>query len=295
MPLRIVQSKQNPRLKELRRALTQPGRASNSDSGDSTPEGANGLLIGLEGPNLVLEALRAGITLKALFFAEGSERVYEETSRSYPQILDVESILLPRDLLNSALSTEAPQPIAALAEAPLWNWDSLSSNPAAPILVLAGIQDPGNLGAIVRSAEAFGAAGLIALPGTVSLWNPKALRASAGSAFRVPYLAAAPKEAFDYLRRTGRQIFTTAVEGAQPAAAANLTESFALIIGNEGNGVPIEIASYADSALTIPTPGAVESLNAAIAASIFLYEAARQSEAAASSSKASASKKRTLP
>jgi RNA methyltransferase, TrmH family len=292
MPLRIVQSKQNPRLKELRRALTQPGRVSNFV--DSTPE-SNSLLIGIEGPNLVLEALRAGITLKTLFFAEGSERVYDETSRSYPQILDIESILLPRDLLNSALTTEAPQPIAALAEAPLWNWDSLSRNPADPILVLAAIQDPGNLGTIVRSAEAFGAAGLIALPGTVSPWNPKALRASAGSVFRVPYLAAAPKEAFDYLRRTVHHIFTTAVEGAQSANDANLAAPFALIIGNEGNGVPPEISSHADSALTIPTPGAVESLNAAIAASILLYEAACQREAAAPTSTSSASKKKTLP
>ena len=139
------------------------------------------------------------------------------------------------------------------------------------------LQDPGNLGTILRSAEAFGAAGIIALPGNVSPWNPKALRASAGSAFRIPFISASSKVAFDFLRRTGRHIFTTAVEGAQYSTSANLASPFALIIGNEGNGVSEDIATQADSALTIPT-GTVESLNAAIAASILLYEASRQRE-----------------
>ncbi len=278
MPLRIVQSKQNPRLKELRHALTQPPRASQKTA-----------LIGLEGPNLVAEALRAGLVINTLFATEDSEKLIHQLTRSFPQLLHVETLLLSRDLLNSTLSTEAPQPIAALVEAPAWNWDSIVGE--SPILILAALQDPGNLGTILRSAEAFGAAGIIALTGTVSPWNPKALRASAGSAFRIPYVSASPIEAFAYLHRTGRHIFTTAVEGAQSATQANLAAPFALIIGNEGNGISQDIAGLADSALTIPT-GTVESLNAGIAASILLYEAARQCDAQSTPPK-SASKKRT--
>ena len=278
MPLRIVQSKQNPRLKELRRALTQPPRASESK-----------MLVGLEGPNLITEALNAGLVIQTLFVTEDYEKLYNQLSRRHPHLSRTESLLIPRDLLNSALTTEAPQPIAALVQAPAWSWDSFAGN--GPILILSALQDPGNLGTILRSAEAFGAAGIIALPGTVSPWNPKALRASAGSAFRIPFLSASPKEAFDFLHRTGRHIFTTSVEGAQSATAANLSSPFALIIGNEGNGVPSEIAAHADSALTIPT-GTVESLNAAIAASILLYEASRQRESTPAKSQ---SKKRSKP
>ena len=112
--------------------------------------------------------------------------------------------------------------------------------------MLAGIQDPGNLGTILRSAEAFGADGVIALPGTVSAWNPKAVRASAGSVFRVPVLAASAEECFAHLREAGVKIWTTTVRGAEPADLVDLAGPVALLIGNEGNGVPEEMAAQAD-------------------------------------------------
>ena len=102
-------------------------------------------------------------------------------------------LLLPRELLSSALATETPQPVAALVEPPEWTWAHLlggQTNRRPLVVVLAGLQDPGNLGTILRSAEAFGATGVLSLPGTVSAWNPKAVRASAGSVFRLPLLAA---------------------------------------------------------------------------------------------------------
>jgi RNA methyltransferase, TrmH family len=194
--------------------------------------------------------------------------------------------------------------------------------------VLCGLQDPGNLGTILRSAEAFGASGVVSLPGTVSAWNPKAVRASAGSVFRVPLLAASEEECFTELRETGLRILSTtasneifqahevsghgfsrpdtgwkstgalapkregtgfspyigdpktkgalAPEAPQPAHLADLAGPIAILIGNEGNGVPPNLAAKADSAITIPCPGPVESLNAAVAASVLLYEASRQ-------------------
>ncbi|HEY6488369.1 MAG: RNA methyltransferase [Terracidiphilus sp.] len=262
MPLRIVQSQQNARLKELRRALAQPGRE---------PTG----LVGIEGPHLVTEALRAGLRLRCVFAAQDAESLLD------PLHLPVrtEVLLLPREILSRALTTETPQPIAALIEPPCWNWSHVlgAGRKTAPLLlVLAGLQDPGNLGTILRSAEAFGADGILSLPGTVSPWNPKAMRASAGSVLRVPFLAVSEREAFTRLREAGVRTYVTTPLASHPADLVNLAEPAALLIGNEGNGVPEELAAKADQAITIPCPGPVESLNAAVAASVLLYEAARQ-------------------
>lgn len=262
MPIRIVQSKQNSRLKELRKALAEPGR---SERG----------LVGVEGPNLLSEAARAGLRIECIFVAQGSERLLD----AIPPPEQVEILAMPRDLLESALNTESPQAVAALIEPPDWTWAHLlppGPKSAPLILLLAGIQDPGNLGTILRSAEAFGADGVICLPGTVNPWNSKAVRASAGSVFRIPLLNVGEQEALDQLREAGVRIVTTTVRGAQPAELADLSGPAALLVGNEGNGVPIDLATKADEAITIPCPGPVESLNVAVATSVLLYEAARQ-------------------
>jgi TrmH family RNA methyltransferase len=284
MSFRIVQSKQNARLKELRQALAHPGRISQTAPESGGLERSTGRqqvrLAGIEGSNLIEEALRAGLRLGCVFVAMGSEPLLD----TLPLDPATEVLLLPRELLNSVLTTEAPQPVAALVESPHWEWNDLldrtrqeSCAKRCPlIVVLAGLQDPGNLGTVLRSAEAFGASGVVSLPGTVSAWNPKAVRASAGSIFRLPLLLATAENAFPFLRKAGLRIFTTAVQGAEPAHAARLDGPVALVIGNEGNGVPEEISAQCDTALTIPCPGPVESLNASVAASILLYEASRQ-------------------
>ena len=261
MPVRIVQSKQNARLKELRRALAQPGR----DGGG---------IAGIEGPKLLEEAIRAGLRVICVFVAQGSENLREV--RALPA--ETEILLLPKELLDSALTTEAPQPVAALVEQPDWTWAHVlgERKSAALVVVVAGIQDPGNLGTILRSAEAFGADGVIALPGTVSAWNPKCVRASAGSVFRVSLIATSVPECFTNLREAGARILTTTVEAAEPLDMVDLTGPVAIILGNEGNGVPDVVTRQADVKVTITCPGAVESLNAAVAASVTLYEAARQ-------------------
>jgi len=270
MPFRIVQSKQNPRLKQLRRALIKPLREPAHGSG-----GDGRLLAGIEGPKMLEEALRAGLRIECVFVAQGAERLLEPLSLS-PAI---EVLLLPASLLDSALATETPQSIAALVEPPDWTWAHLidTHRKMAPLVViLAALQDPGNMGTILRSAEAFGADGVIGLPGTVSAWNPKAVRASAGSVFRLPLLAVSADECFMHLREAGVKTWTTTVHAAEPADLANLAGPVALLIGNEGNGVPADLAARSDGALTIPCPGSIESLNASVAASILLYEAARQ-------------------
>ena len=266
MPLRIVQSKQNARLKELRRALSQPGRNAAT-------------LAGIEGPNLLEEALRAGLHVPWVFIAQDTQNPGSQNLLDgLPLGAETEVLLVPRELLTSVLSTETPQPVAALVHPPDWTWiHVLQQGKTSPLLViLAGLQDPGNLGTILRSAEAFGAQGAISLPGTVSCWNQKALRASAGSVFRLPLVSASADECFLRLREAGVRILTTALRGATPTDQEDLAAPVALIIGNEGNGVPDDIAARADGAVTIPCPGPVESLNASVAAGVLLYEASRQ-------------------
>jgi RNA methyltransferase, TrmH family len=277
MPVRIVNSKQNARLKELRRALRSPDRS--------------GGVIGIEGPNLLAEALRAGLRFRCLFISEGVGFFHPVSSNW--QFENCEALGVPSAILSGVLKTETPQPIAALVEPPEWTWahifppPRLFPQPAPPalVVVLAGLQDPGNLGTILRSAEAFGASGLISLPGTVSPWNQKAMRASAGSIFRLPVIHAGVDECFTRLHAAGIRTMTTALEDAPPADAVDFLKPTALIIGNEGNGVPAEIAALADRAVTIPCPGAVESLNASVAASVLLYEASRQRRAASGASR----------
>jgi TrmH family RNA methyltransferase len=265
MPVRIVQSKQNARLKELRRALNRFGRD-------------DGKLQGIEGPNLLEEALRAGLRLPYVFVAQEMQHLLD----GVPLGAETEVLLVPRILLNAVLSTETPQPVAALVEPPDWTWVHILGRRKAPALlvVLAGIQDPGNLGTILRSAEAFGADGVVSLPGTVSCWNQKAVRASAGSVFRLPVVPAGVDECLIRLREAGVRLFTTVLGSGTPAHHADLTEASAILIGNEGSGVPDEVALQAERAITIPCPGPVESLNASVAAGVLLYEASRQRLAA---------------
>ncbi|HKD60011.1 MAG TPA: RNA methyltransferase [Terracidiphilus sp.] len=262
MPIRIIESKQNARLKELRRALAEPGREANG-------------LAGVEGPNLLEEALRAGLRIRTVFAGERLQQWVQAVRLPH----ETEVLVMPSGILASVLSTETPQPVAALVEPPDWTWAHLlgdRKDASAMIVVLAGLQDPGNLGTILRSAEAFGATGVVCLPGTVNAWNPKAVRASAGSIFRVPLLYAGEREAMTMLREAGVRMLTTTAQGAQPVDLADLAQPVALMIGNEGNGVPPDLATKADGAVTIPCPGPVESLNAAVAAGVMLYEAARQ-------------------
>jgi TrmH family RNA methyltransferase len=258
--LRRIESRQNGRVKELRAALARTGR---------TPDG----LVAIEGEHLVQEALRSRLRFATVFLREGYSPAYE--------LPDIEHLLLPADVFASAVSTEQPQGIAALVHAPTFSADALFPAATPLVLVLAGLQDPGNVGTLIRSAEAFGASGVLLLPGTASPWNPKALRASAGSAFRVPMLTIAEADALTLLRDRGVPALAAVVHGGVPVAEARLAEPAALLIGNEGAGLSPALLAAAHRRVTIPTPGPVDSLNAAIAGSLLLYAAATQRAEAA--------------
>jgi RNA methyltransferase, TrmH family len=260
--LRVVQSRQNARVKDLRAAFSRPGR---SETGH----------IAIEGEHLLCEAIASGLHFTTVFVQTGSEAILDRLS--LPDSAEV--LALPPGVFASAVGTESPQGIAALVEPLSFSLDQVlahAENTTPLIVVSAGLQDPGNLGTLVRTAEAFGATGFVLLPGTVSLFNQKTLRASSGSVFRLPCVSAQSKELFAALsQRSITPIAAVAADG-EPLTKHDLTRASAIILGNEGSGIPGEILQLIERRVTIPMPGPVESLNAAIAGSILLYEAARQ-------------------
>jgi TrmH family RNA methyltransferase len=268
MPATLITSRANPRVKQLRAAFAGQARLS-------------GGLIAIEGENLLFEAKRSGLAFKTIFLSERAS-LPEWAPRS------VELIELTDEVFSSVVDTQSPQGIAALLVPPAWTIEDAlpaQSSAAKPPLVLiaAGLQDPGNLGTLIRSAEAFGATAVLTTPGTVSGWNQKAMRASAGSVFRIPVAAITPADV-PALKSRGLRLFAAVADDPeQPTqssvAAADLTQPCALMIGNEGAGLGEEWLQLADARITIPTPGRVESLNAAIAGSLLLYEASRQRSA----------------
>jgi RNA methyltransferase, TrmH family len=264
MAIRIVQSTLNSKVKELRSALRQRR---------ATPSG----LVGLEGIHLIEEALLSGIELRTVFVAQGHEHLLSEPPlAAFVLAASIDILAVPREALNLAATTETPQPIAALAVPRACTWPDMFAHASPLLVVLAGIQDPGNLGTILRSAEAFGASGAVCLPGTVSPWNPKAMRASAGSVFRLPLTASTEADCFAFLAAAGIQTLAAMPQEATSVLELDLTHPVAFIIGSEGSGLSPETAARCSARVTIPCPGPVESLNAAVATGILLYEAARQ-------------------
>ncbi len=256
---RIVQSRHNARVKELRSAFARPGRDGRG-------------LVAVEGELLVGEAVRSGLAVETLFLRSGSDAVLARLPVEPGEVLK-----LPPDVFSSAVDTESPQGVAALVAPPRFAVEDLfPERGAALILAVAGLQDPGNLGTLIRSAEAFGASGAALLPGTVNLWNAKAVRASAGSVFRLPAVPLRADELTAELRRRGVRLLAAAADGDVALSGVPLDGPVALMIGNEGAGVPAELLAVADARVAIVCPGPVESLNAAVAGSILLYETARQ-------------------
>jgi TrmH family RNA methyltransferase len=151
----------------------------------------------------------------------------------------------------------------------------INSGGDGPFVVAAGLQDPGNLGTILRSAEAFGAAGVFLTEGTVSSYNWKVLRGSAGSIFRLPVLQIPSAQLIPLLRAQGIRLLATSSHGGKPLPEVSWTAPLAIFIGNEGAGLSRELLGQMDETIAIPQSKQVESLNAGVAASIVLYEAAR--------------------
>jgi RNA methyltransferase, TrmH family len=261
---RFVTSAQNALVKDLRRAL---GQSVLTEDGYAA----------IEGMHIIEEAIRSGLRFKAVFFADSAQ---ERTRKLIPQLSShTELIALPDSIFNGAVTTETPQGVAAFVKLKSQELENLAGTPDPLFLAAAGIQDPGNLGTMIRSAEAFGATAMICAERTVSPLNSKVIRASAGSLFRLPVLKLDSAKFIEVARQAGARILATSSHKGTPLDEADLTGPVALFIGSEGAGVPKDLVSQVDDMIAIPHSPRVESLNAGIAASIIMYEAARQRRA----------------
>ena len=256
-----ITSAANPLLQDVRRAIRRGGLT------------AEGWAVA-ETIHLLDEVLRSPCEVKVVLAAESAWDAVARLGR----LRGIRAVTLADKLFQSISGTQTAQGVMALVQPRAWQFEDLFG--AAPlVVVLDGLQDPGNAGAVVRAAEAFGATGALLLQGTASPHNPKTLRASAGSLFRVPVLyGMQPAAARDALEGHGLALYA-AVPARQGAASRLPTEAdfrrpCALIIGGEARGVGPELRPAATD-VSIPTV-AVESLNAAVAAGILLYEARRQ-------------------
>jgi TrmH family RNA methyltransferase len=270
--LRRIEGRHNPLVKQLRQAFS---RAELTDNGDCA----------IEGLRILEEAIRSSLRFSAVFFRESAQ---DRAERLLPQLgAHVETLLLPDALFDSIVPSESPQGVAALVRLKEFSLEDLLERlQVGPIVVLAGLQDPGNLGTILRSSEAFGSAGVVLGEGTVSPFNSKVVRASAGSVFRLPIVhrqAHGPEkknpvkleEVSEALKRKNVRLIATSSHKGSPIDQADL-ETAAIFFGNEGSGLPRDLMAKMEEFISIPHTQQVESLNAGVAASIVLYEAARQ-------------------
>jgi TrmH family RNA methyltransferase len=258
----VVTSRSNTRVKQLRAAFNGQARLASG-------------LVAIEGEHLLEEAVKSQQALKTVFVSER-----REVPAFVPRGIEV--VRLANDVFQSCVETQTPQGVAALLVPRVSSVEEMLGPglTGAPLILIAvGLQDPGNLGTLIRSAEAFGATGVLTTLGTVSAWNQKALRASAGSVFRMPVTTATP-EALERLEQSGVQLIAALKENASEVDSSELEDTLrgpvALLIGNEGAGLSEDWVRMADRPVTIPCPGFVESLNAAVAGSILLWEVSRR-------------------
>jgi len=262
--LRCIEGRHNALVKELRQAFSRA---------ELTSDG----YCAIEGFRILEEAIRSGLRFRAVFFSESAvPRAEKLLSQLGAQ---VETLLLADKLFSSAVPSDAPQGVAALARwKELSREDVLAKSPAGPILVIAGVQDPGNLGTILRSAEAFGAGGVLLGEGTVSPYNPKVVRASAGSVFRVPLARTKLSESLGWMKDHGLRLVGTASHKGTPLDQAKMAGPLAIFVGSEGSGLPRDLIKEMNDVVAIPQVPEVESLNVGVAASIVLYEVMRQKQ-----------------
>lgn len=255
----VISSAANPLLKEVRRAVRQ---------GSLTSDGS----VVAESFHLLEEALRSGRECRLVLVSERARARASEIVAAARRDIPVRAVA--DRLFDAIATTETSQGVIALVRPPAWAADDLFRGRAL-VAVVDGMQDPGNAGAIARAAEAFGATGIVFLSETVSPFNPKTLRASAGSLFRLPFIWGLGRDlARQEFRKHAVQVVAASSARGDAPDRVDWTVPTALVIGSEARGVS-EAFRRGSKMVRIPTQG-VESLNASIAAAVLFYEASRQ-------------------
>jgi len=232
--------------------------------------------IALEGPNLVRAALNKGLVPQVVFYTQD---YYDSDGRELLNDLPpkVKQVILTPTLFNNIASTETPQAVAAISAYDYKDKDRAEDWAAKLVLVLDRVRDPGNMGTIIRTAAAVGVDIIFYTSGSADPYNPKVLRATAGSIFSVPVkLTGKPLMLLRRLKQKGLQVVASAVRSDCSYWSVDYRAPTVLLIGNETDGITEELSSEADFCVSIPLAEPVESLNAAVAAALMLYEVIRQ-------------------
>ena len=234
----------------------------------------------VEGPKMVQEA--PANWLKAVYVSE----FFMEKAENKELLKQLEvrcgSVQAPFEVVadsvfKSVSDTQTPQGIMAIVQMPEYEMSQLLQGEKTHLLILESIQDPGNLGTMVRTGEGAGITGVIMNKTTVDLFNPKTIRSTMGSIYRVPFMVTDNlADTMDVLKQQGVSLYAAHLKGQHMYDEEDYTKACGFLIGNEGNGLSDEIADLADTYIKIPMEGQVESLNAAISATLLMYEANRQ-------------------
>lgn len=226
----------------------------------------------IEGENLMEEALKNGADIKGILIRKDDESRWAKRGFNQKKIFAVEN-----SLFNDVAQTETSQGIIAVVEKPVFSLeDFIESGAPGNFVILDRLQDPGNIGTIIRTADAAGYGLIIAMKGTADFFSPKVVRAAAGSMFRMPMISLADEgELLKLVQAAGKHLTATCLEESRYYYEEDLSRDIALIIGNEGNGISQDLMNRAEIKVKIPMTGNIESLNASVAAAIIMYEAVR--------------------
>jgi TrmH family RNA methyltransferase len=261
-----------PRITSRRHPLVQACREARAGGPDH--------LLLLDGWHLVQEAVAAGLAVDAVAVGTEPRERADADALSALAEAGAQVVAVTADVLHAMSPVQTSSGIVALARRPGWTLDATVVPAPALALAVIDVQDPGNVGALVRTAEALGATGVIAAGASADPFGWKALRASMGSAFRLPLVRTEdPRDAMGAVRARGGRVLALVPRGGKPAADLDLTGDTCLLLGSEGAGLPPDLAAMADVRLSLPMAAAVESLNVTVAGALALYEAAQQRRA----------------
>lgn len=262
----MITSPSNPKVKDLRLLKQAKHRQARGE-------------YFIEGVRLAEEAFGSGQAIRRIVYSprlENTPRGAALLSLARKKYPAAEWFYVSDEILDSLSDTRTHQGILAVLEKREHRWEDLQKREGL-ILLLCELQDPGNLGTIFRVTEAGKGAGLVLSQGTIDPFNPKAVRASVGSLFRLPFLVDQdPVDSLRILRSLGCCVWATAAEGGASLWEVDLTLPAAVLFGQEGAGLPAELVEAVDGLLTIPMNPAVNSLNVAVSAGLVVYEALRQ-------------------
>ena len=229
----------------------------------------------IEGVHLLEEALRARASIECIAYdmTKGIPPTIQHYENEFPNI---QWIGVSSSIVSKCTSTVTPQPIFAIVHMQKNVTQRLFLEQCSMVVVLDGVQDPGNVGTIIRSADGAGATAVVLGPGCADMYNPKTIRATMGSFFHLPIIQGDIVEMLQQAKQAGCHIVSTSLDANTCCYTYCFTSSIWLVIGNEGHGISDKIRDLVDDSLLIPMLGSTQSLNAAMAATILLFEAMRQ-------------------